>query len=218
MTRPKRSYTLGKREVSINDTRRRIVEAAAEVYREQGIRATSMQKVARRADVAPATALKHFPDTDHLVRAVVEHLHQRNHVPTADMLEGVDGLSERLKVLIAGVYEHYERSEPWLQMFLAEHDSVPALKDAAVQVNATIRGLVMTALGTLSDNPEVRMTVGAALSFHFRAALISNGATSTQACELAFRWVTLWLEHHQASQRVDGQVSPVPTPSQASPF
>ena len=46
-------YALGKRAVQQADTRRRIIDAALALYQEQGVSATTMLDVARRADVAP---------------------------------------------------------------------------------------------------------------------------------------------------------------------
>ena len=53
-----RAYRLGKRATQKDSTRGRIVQAAIDLYTERGISQTSMQQVARRADVAPATVLK----------------------------------------------------------------------------------------------------------------------------------------------------------------
>jgi AcrR family transcriptional regulator len=55
----KRPCRLGKREASVEETRRRILVAASEEYRVNGIEDTSMQAVARGARDSPLP----LPDT-----------------------------------------------------------------------------------------------------------------------------------------------------------
>jgi hypothetical protein len=76
MSRP---YRLGKRAINLGETRRRIVEGAADAYAERGVQATSMQEVARRADVAPATAT----DEAHRACRRLEGLHNSANVSSA---------------------------------------------------------------------------------------------------------------------------------------
>ena len=59
----------------------RILDAALESYRERGIAATSLQAVARRADVSAATVLNHFGSADELARVVVGRLSDAIRIP-----------------------------------------------------------------------------------------------------------------------------------------
>jgi len=65
-----RKYTLGKRSESIEDMRRRIVDATVELHSEKGVLATSMQDVAERANVALRTVYNHYPTIEDLVSAI----------------------------------------------------------------------------------------------------------------------------------------------------
>ena len=51
-------------------TRERILDAALACYRERGIGATSLQAVARRAEVSAATVLNHFGSAEELARVL----------------------------------------------------------------------------------------------------------------------------------------------------
>jgi AcrR family transcriptional regulator len=55
-----------------DEIRRKLVEAAVILFVEKGISDTSMRDVAARAEVAPGTAYKYFPDREQLVFAFFE--------------------------------------------------------------------------------------------------------------------------------------------------
>jgi AcrR family transcriptional regulator len=52
--------------------RERILDAAARLFREEGIHATSVDRVIAEADVAPMTVYRHFAGKDELVTATLE--------------------------------------------------------------------------------------------------------------------------------------------------
>ncbi len=58
---------LGKREVKRQETRARIVDAAAELFAERGFDAVSVMEIARRAGVVEKTVFNHFPVKEGLV-------------------------------------------------------------------------------------------------------------------------------------------------------
>jgi AcrR family transcriptional regulator len=66
------------------ESRRRILDAALDLFLEQGVQATTLQEVCSRADVADRTFFNHFPTRDDMVRALADR-----------RLEGLD-------VLLAG--------------------------------------------------------------------------------------------------------------------
>ncbi len=71
------------------DTRRRILEAAADFFARHGYHATSMRQVARRARVVPAAIYNHFDSKERLfLAAFLERAPQR---ALADALESADG-------------------------------------------------------------------------------------------------------------------------------
>src|SRR3981189_1688755 len=52
-----------------------VVQAAAELFSERGIDATSMDSIAEKSGVSKATIYKHWPDKDALRLEVLVHLH-----------------------------------------------------------------------------------------------------------------------------------------------
>lgn len=204
--RVKRAYNLGKRAASIEATRRRVLEAAAECYQALSIGATSMQEVARRADVAPGTVLHHFPDPNRLAEEVVAHLMASLELPSPSVFEGVDRRETRVDLLVHGVYGFYERSQPWVAMFLRERDKVPALAEGEATVKAAIADLVAMALGSDESDPEVRSVVGAAVDPGFLEALMRSGFSCAQATRVAAGMVRAWLAAHGNDARVQPMV------------
>ena len=57
--------------------RQRILDAATRLFREEGIHATSVDRVIAEADVAPMTVYRHFAGKDELVTATLERWSER---------------------------------------------------------------------------------------------------------------------------------------------
>jgi AcrR family transcriptional regulator len=57
--------------------RERILDAATRLFREEGIHATSVDRVIAEADVAPMTVYRHFTGKDELVTATLEQWSER---------------------------------------------------------------------------------------------------------------------------------------------
>jgi len=67
--------------------RDRLLDAAETLFAEQGIAATGVDAVLRRAGVAPATLYAHFPGKDGLVAAYLERRHRRWRAVWDEVLE-----------------------------------------------------------------------------------------------------------------------------------
>ena len=123
-----RRYSMSVRAEQAAQTRERILDAALACYREAGITATSLQAVARRADVSAATVLNHFGSADALARIVVDRLAAALHIPD-DRAWQEQGRRARVGRLVREMFEFYERSRPWFDIFRAELDVDPALRE-----------------------------------------------------------------------------------------
>ena len=74
--------------------------------------ATTMQDIARRADVAPGTVANHFGSLDALAAEVITRILGDLQMPTPDVFDGVDGLADRINLLVHELAAFFERSEP----------------------------------------------------------------------------------------------------------
>jgi AcrR family transcriptional regulator len=193
VTKSKRPYRLGKREASVAETRRRILEAAGEEYAVNGISGTSMQAVARRAVVAPGTVLYHFPDPDALAQAVVDGWRDAVRLPTPQDIDGNAPVGERLRVLIELFYAMYQRSD-WVYQVARLSEDHPVIVEATRVWEDTGKAMLDKALGEYVDDARTAAVVGTLLSPSVWLTLSARGLSNEQAMEVAGDLARLWVE------------------------
>jgi AcrR family transcriptional regulator len=148
-------------------TRERILDAALESYRERGITGTSLQAVARRADVSAATILNHFGSSDELARVVVERLAEQIRIP--DDREWTErGRQQRVRRLVREMFAFYDRSAPWFEIFRSELGQNPALREGEGAFWQAVAELYARVFGDALDADRVR---GAAFGLTHPATL-----------------------------------------------
>jgi AcrR family transcriptional regulator len=189
-----RKYRMGKRAQAVTRTRARIVEAAMSLYQEQPVAMTSMQDVARRADVAPGTVLNHFADADELAKAVVAELVRTLAAPTSKMFEGVEGVGARLGVLARSLARFYERAEPWFHVHEREHEQVRAFEEGARGFDARVEALIREALGAGCDRVAVSAVRSLMSPPVFAGLREHDGRTADEAAALVTDILMAWLD------------------------
>lgn len=153
-----RSYTLGQRATSAAATRRRVLDAAAELYGERGINATTIQAVADRADVSRGTILNHFAGADGLLDAVLDHVVGMIEMPDERALDGAPSTTERIRRFVAAMFDFYERSSTWWTVFGPEMQ-VPALQAREQAFWVSIGRFQAAALGPMASDRIVAAAV-----------------------------------------------------------
>ena len=117
MTRP---YNQNKRAEAQNQTRQKIVEAAIELRGAKGIRATSMNDIAERANVAKVTVYRHFPELDDLVKACSGQYFQRHPFPELEVLREIRDPVERLREGLKEIYTYHRATATMISTVLPE--------------------------------------------------------------------------------------------------
>lgn len=194
-----RAYTLGKRAVQQADTRRRIIDAAIALYLERGVSSTTMQDVARRADVAPGTVANHFGSREALANEVSITLLSDLRMPTPDMFDGVEGLGDRIHLMLSEMAAFFERVEPWWRASQRE-SGVSFWADAERRYYGELDTLIRVALGPLGDDDAVAL-ITTVLGRWVLGSLVETGRTTEQAVDLLSEVFTDWLEGRAASDR-----------------
>ncbi len=105
-----RKYELKKRADSMEDTRRRITEAAVELHGSVGPARTTVTAVADRAGVQRHTVYRHFPTEDELFAACSGLFGSRNPWPDAEAWRDIADPRERLLVGLDQLYRYYEQT------------------------------------------------------------------------------------------------------------
>lgn len=148
-----RSYILGKRAETAEATRRRILDATIELYRERGIPATTLKAVAERADVSRGSILHHFGSADGLFGAVLDFVLDSLVLPDPQALAGIDGLESRMRAFVGEMVDFQERSTHWWTMFESQMQR-PEVQQREATYWAWLGQLQAAALGPeLRDNP-----------------------------------------------------------------
>lgn len=126
-TPSKRRYRMTSRAEAAAATRERILAAAVTLFWEQPLLDLSLEVVARRADVALPTVIRHFGDRQRLFAAAAEREYervsrQRDEAPVGDV-----------RVAVRVLVDHYEELGDAVLRLLAEEHRAPGLSTIADQ-------------------------------------------------------------------------------------
>jgi AcrR family transcriptional regulator len=159
MTR--RTYQLGRRAESAEETRRRLVEATFELHGEQGIAATTMKQIADRAGVGVGTVYHHFATVEDTVAACAAHVQQALPMPSEAIFVGIGPMKERVLRLARAVFGHYE--EVPFDIVLADQDKVAVLKEVVADEQKQRIALTGAALAPFAVDRDLVRVVAALL-------------------------------------------------------
>jgi AcrR family transcriptional regulator len=105
---------------SVDQTRQRLLDAAAETLNRDGIQGATTREIARRASVNEVTLFRHFKSKEQLLRAVL----QRGLAAQAAMLDEdsswKENLRESMENYVRHYYSHLEENKDFTGAFLAE--------------------------------------------------------------------------------------------------
>ncbi len=189
MSSEKRTYELKERAKSREETRRRIVEATAELHEEVGPARTTVAEIARRAGVQRLTVYNHFPEESALFAACGGHYMKTHPVPDLDDALGLEDPQERVSVVLGRLYRWYRENEPMIANIQRDRLLLPAL-DAVVsrgrdQSMAQVASALVAGFEARGRRAErVGAMVGVALDFWTWRRLNQQGIDDAAAAEL----------------------------------
>ncbi len=182
-----------KRAQQVDETRQRIVEAAAELHTTVGPANTTVSALAAAAGVTRLTVYRHFPDEDQLFAACRRHWILGHPSPDPDVWRAIPSLEERTRTALTALYAWYEAHaealHPIYRDFTAMPESVQQsmLADDAHMVDALTGG--SAAHG--SAQPRLRAAAGHVIDYRtWRSLRIDQGLDQRDAVCLAVRLVT----------------------------
>lgn len=158
-------------------TRERILDAALDLFVEQGVRGTTISDIERQVGLAAGTGsfYRHFPSKEVLLRAAVEReaaqCMAEVHRDRAAMAVP-DDPEEAFAARAAQTLRDMRRFDRLLRLLLAERDRVPELRDTIVSALGASE-----ALGPWMDDPVVLVTVAALAGYH-QFGLVDGGPFS----------------------------------------
>ena len=154
-----RPYRLGRRAESAAATRERVVDAAASLYQDHGVTATTLQAIAERADVSRGTIVHHFGGADGILGAVAERVLTTLELPDEHLFDGVVGAEARLRAYVIAMLRFFRRSTGWWAVFMTEMQR-PELEAREADYYERMGRLQALALGELAANRQVNIIVG----------------------------------------------------------
>ncbi len=152
------------------DTRTRLLEAAAELFAERGIEASSIDAIAHRAGRTSGAVYDHFGGKDGLLRALLESWVGDVSTAIGAELVAATTLDERLLTLWRNVADPPSGGGRWIALehelwsYAARHDEVRGYlarryRAAWDGVDAAVRDWVDEPGATVDDRPDVGATV-----------------------------------------------------------
>jgi AcrR family transcriptional regulator len=184
---------MGKRAEAVAATRQRIMDAALALYQERGIAATTMQDVARRADVAPGTVANHFGSAEALATEAGQRLLSELRLPPTGVFDGVDTLEERVRILARELSAFFERSEPWFAVWQREPGSLAAWAEVERRYYGEFHVLLRAAVGPLAEDPENVLVAASLIVPPVLGAFEAAGRSTEAAADLVASVLVAWL-------------------------
>lgn len=196
---PPRRYSLEKRQAAVEQTRRRIVQATMELHHLKGIRDTSYEDIADRADVALATVYRHFPTLDHLVNACGALTHRvicpPDPLDAPRLFANVTALPARVRRLVGEFDDFYARSAQTWAVVLRDCHRVPQLQQSLDEHRRTVELYVREALRPLDPPEQTVQAVCALLDFATWNSMAQRGIDRAGVADLLRRLILCCVNH-----------------------
>jgi AcrR family transcriptional regulator len=152
-----RKYEMKRRAERVQETRRRITEAAVELHQTVGPARTTVSAVAEKAGVQRHTYYAHFPELKNLYQACMGHYSERNPVPEPSSWTDIADAEERLRVALSEVYAYYSGNEAMVSNVLRDAALDPIVQEIMVpfdQYWETVRDVIAGAFEASGDRHE----------------------------------------------------------------
>ena len=171
----------------VDDTRRRITEAAVGLHTTVGPSETSFAAVAEAAGVTRLTLYRHFATREELFAACMSHWRAAHPPPDVDAWRRIRSFEARLRLAVDELYRWYAENGD---------DLYPLYRDAAFTPSTTHRArrenierMADAILGRRSGR-AIRAAIGHVLGFWtWRSLAVDEGSSHSEAVDLAVRFV-----------------------------
>jgi AcrR family transcriptional regulator len=178
MSNEKRPYRMQTRAARQDETRRRIVAAAAELHQEVGPLHTTVAEIARRAGVQRPTVYNHFPDERELFSACSAHYLAQHPPPEFSAL-----ISQGLEAVLLALYRWYRATERMSENIARDRRALPAL-DELLRDTADAQMSALADALAAERGHTARVVTALALDFWTWYRLDREGLDDTAAARL----------------------------------
>jgi AcrR family transcriptional regulator len=185
ITRMPRKYEMKRRAERVEETRRRIVEAAIDLHRTIGPARASLSAIAERAGVERQTYYRHFPEERSLHLACSGLYLERHPLPDAEAWRAIDDPEQRLRRGLTEMYGYYEANAAMLSNVIRDAEVHPITRELVRERLAPglqeLRAALAEGLGSNDGTTQVGAAIGVALDFHTWRSLVRESGLSQEA-------------------------------------
>jgi AcrR family transcriptional regulator len=177
---------MNRRAEQMDETRRRIVEAAVEVHSTLGPAAASISAIAQRAGVTRVTLYRHFPDDTALFAACTEHWLAAQTPPDPGAWAAIADPAERLRTGLADLYRFYRDGRQMLTNTYRDKAALPEVHRAELEErDRQIADLLAAPFpGTPARRHLLRALIGHAAAFWtWRSLCVDQQLSQAQAVD-----------------------------------
>jgi AcrR family transcriptional regulator len=187
------THHAGRRREAADETRRRIVEATFALHGEQGIAATTMRHIAKRARVSIGAVYHHFPTYEDAIIACGAHADETVPAPSGAIFEGARTTVERAEILVAALFDWFERL-PVLERLRCDQDRIPVLRDFVRAERENRLALAQDALRDEADKEARALVVASLLDIavyrNLRQGGLDRDGAVRAVCAILGPWLT----------------------------
>ena len=184
-----RKYEMKRRAERVQETRRRITEAAVELHQTVGPARTTVSAIAEKAGVQRHTYYAHFPELKDLYQACMAHYSEQNPLPEPPFWADIADAEERLRVALSEVYAYYSGNEAMVSNVLRDAALDPIVQEAMVsfgQYWETVKDVIADAFEASGERHEELLgAIALAQDFQtWRTLVRQQGLDDDRAVEL----------------------------------
>jgi AcrR family transcriptional regulator len=174
----------------MDDTRRRITEAAVRLHTTVGPSETSFAAVAEAAGVTRLTLYRHFRDRDALFAACMSHWRAAHPAPDIAAWREIRSFQDRLRRAVGELYGWYAGNAEDLYPLYRDAAFTPASTHRARRENIERMTDAILRRRTSTGSNTLRAAIGHVLGFWtWRSLVVEQDCSQRDGVELAVRFV-----------------------------
>jgi AcrR family transcriptional regulator len=187
----RRRYRMRRRAEHVDETRRRITQAAVKLHTTVGPSRASIAAIAKEAGVTRLTVYRHFADPDALFAACMNHWESCHPAPDPAAWTSIDHLEERARVGLRALYAWYREVADDLTPIHRDLDHLT--ERARARMAASEAALAATIAGETAETSGARLTRAVAAHLvrfeTWRSLVVDQGLSLDEAVETGTSWL-----------------------------
>lgn len=189
-TTEQRTYRMRKRLDDVEETRRRITEAAVQLHGTVGPKHTTFSAVADLAGVQRSTVYRHFPTEDALFGACTSHWLARHPWPSTEPWAALADPRIRLHRALDDLYGYYEANSDMLANSYRDIAVMPSFVGELMKAQiASMHDVLFDGFSAEERSADLAAAISTAIDFRMWSALNGADLDPTSAAALVTRMV-----------------------------